>query len=118
VQWKVAKKPSTITSRGCGGGSIAAHSRQAPEPRDNPEAPCDVLLDHHHHNSVLRAPDPGHLAPLANKSQTDGDTGPSVAIQAAGGIQDSVTAEAHTGANNDPTTLKFYDAVWKAASIV
>jgi hypothetical protein len=114
VQREVAKKPSTITSHDCGGGSIATRSWQAPEPHDNPEAPRDVLLDHHHCNGVLRTPDPGHLAPLTNKSQTDGDMGPSVTVQAAGGIQDSVMAKAHTGANNDPTILKFYDAVWKA----
>jgi hypothetical protein len=30
VQWKVAKKPSTIASHGHGGGNIATRSRQAP----------------------------------------------------------------------------------------
>ena len=116
MQQKVAKKSLTIASYGRGGGAIAARSRQLPVPHNNPEAPHDVLLDHHRHNGVPHAPDPVYLVSLADELQANGGTRPSVAIQDDDDnmIQDSVTAEPCTGPNKNPKTFKFYDVMWKA----
>ncbi|KAI5990742.1 hypothetical protein EDD15DRAFT_2369460 [Pisolithus albus] len=118
IQRKVAKKCSTIASRGRGGSAVAARSRQVSEPHDNSdsEASHDVLFKHHSRNGVPRAPDPVYLDSLASKSQTDGGTGASVAVQNlnTNEVQHSVKTEPRTSTNNDPTTLKFYDTMWKA----
>ncbi|KIK14431.1 hypothetical protein PISMIDRAFT_17278 [Pisolithus microcarpus 441] len=118
IQWKVAKKCLTITSRGRGGSAIAAHSWQVSEPHDNSdsEASHDVLFKHHSCNGVPHAPDPVYLESLASKSQTEGGMGASVAVQNLNinEVQHSVKTEFHTGTNTDPTTLKFYNTMWKA----
>lgn len=118
VQRKVAKKPSTIASRGRGGSSAAGRSRQVPEPRHNSDSDAsnDVLLDHHRRNGVPRAPDPTYLASLGNKTRTDRGTGRSSANQDADdiGVQSILSAASRSGGSKDPTTLKFYDAVWRA----
>ncbi|KIK16504.1 hypothetical protein PISMIDRAFT_15765 [Pisolithus microcarpus 441] len=118
IQWKVPKKYSTITSCGRGGSATAVRSRQVSEPHDDSdsEASHDVLFKHHSHNSVPCAPDPVYLKSLASKSWTDGGMGAPVAIQNPNinEIQHSVKTKLRTGTNNDPTTLKFYDTMWKA----
>lgn len=109
VKQKVAKKPLTITSHGQGSSStFAARSWQAAEAHNNMDlaAPQDVLLNHHVHNGILHAPDPAHLASLANNSQTQRGMGPS-AIQGPGDVkaQNIVTGMDHGTINNNPTTL-------------
>ena len=66
----------------------------------------DILLNHHVHNGILHAPDPAHLASLANNSQTQRGMGPS-AIQGPGDVkaQNIVTGMDHGTINNNPTTL-------------
>ncbi|KAN0073705.1 hypothetical protein V8E55_011959 [Tylopilus felleus] len=103
MERKVAKKPSMITS--CG--------RSASEPHDNsdPEAPNDVLLDHHRCNGAPRAPDPVYPASIADKAQANCGAGPSTAVQGADSkdAQDSLIGKPRGGGSDDPTTLKFYD---------
>ncbi|KAI6117931.1 hypothetical protein F5141DRAFT_1211746 [Pisolithus sp. B1] len=113
---KAAKNPSTITSHGCGGGAISASSQQVLEAWDSmdPEAPHNVLLDHHHCNGMLCTPNSTYLASLATKSKTDSTMGPlATAADADDEIQYPATAKPHTGSSNDPMTLKFYDPVWR-----
>ncbi|KIK19778.1 hypothetical protein PISMIDRAFT_13429 [Pisolithus microcarpus 441] len=118
IRWKVPKKYLTIASRGHGGSAAAVRSRQVLEPHDDLdlEASHDVLFKHHSRNGVPRAPDPVYLESLASKSRTDGGMGAPVAIQNPNinKVQHSVKTELRTGTNNDPTTLKFYDTMWKA----
>ncbi|KAI5989729.1 hypothetical protein EDD15DRAFT_2370455 [Pisolithus albus] len=116
VQRKAAKNSSTIASRGRGGGAISTSSRQVLEAHDgmDPEAPCDVLLDHHRHNGMPCAPTSTYLASLATKSKTDSTVGPpAAAADADDEIENPATAEPCTGSSNDPMTLKFYDPVWR-----
>ena len=121
VQRKVARTTSTIASRGHGGGPIAAHPRQLPGPSDEGlrlEAPHDVLDYHHHRNGAPRAPDPHHLASIADKSQTDG--GPGLAATQTAAVAEagnSVGTKPRNASNNNPTTLKYYDLVWKTILI-
>ena len=106
VQRKVAKKPSTLASRGRGGSIITARSRQVEVPHDNSDSdvPRDVLAEHHRRNGVPRAPDPGHLVP-----PTGGRSGTS----AADNTKTSVGAKTRDTNNGDPRTLKYYSPVWK-----
>ena len=121
VQCKVAKKPSMITSRGSGVSIVATHSQQASEPHDNSDAEAsnDVLLDHHHCNGTPWTLDTVYLASVADKAQANCGTGPSTAVQGADSkdAQDSLTGKPRSGSSDDPTTLKFYDTVWKTALI-
>lgn len=118
VQRKVAKKPSTIASRGRGGGVVASRSRRVPEIHDDSdsEAQHDVLIDHHLRNGAPRAPDPAYLASLGNKSKSHSSTGLSVATLSADAVEghNYVVPSSRAGGKNDPTTLKFYDATWRA----
>ncbi|KAI6137139.1 hypothetical protein F5141DRAFT_1060028 [Pisolithus sp. B1] len=103
-QRKAAKNPSTIASHSCGSGAIPASFQQVLEAQDSmdPEAPHDVLLDHHCHN--------------ATKSKTDSTMGPlATAADADDEIQYPATAKPHTGNNNDPTTLNKYTYIGKKA---
>ncbi|KIK18408.1 hypothetical protein PISMIDRAFT_14390 [Pisolithus microcarpus 441] len=91
---------------------------QLSEPHDDSdsEASHDVLFKHHSCNGVPCAPDPIYLESLASKSWTNGGMGAPVAVQNPNinEVQHSVKTELRTGTNNDPTTLKFYDTMWKA----
>ena len=107
VQRKAARKPSTIASRGRGGSTISARSRQAEElgEASDSDVPQDVLSEHHRRNGVPRAPDPDYHASQAGGrsglSATDADT------------KNSVGAKTCKANNGDPTTLKYYSPVWK-----
>ena len=106
VQHKVAKKPSTIASRGHGGSVITACSRQVEEVHNSSEldVPRDVLSEHQHHNGVPRAPDPGYLT-----LQVSGHLGPVTDTS----TKNSIGTKAHSANNGDPKTLKYYSPVWK-----
>ena len=105
VQRKAAKKPSTIASRGCGGSTITARSRQAQELHDDSDSdvPHDVMTEHHRRNGVPRAPNPDYLV--------SGRSGPSTADA---DTKNTVGAKTRNVNNGDPTTLKYYSPVWKA----
>ena len=106
VQRKVAKKPSTIASRGRGGSVITARSRQVEEVHNSSESdvPRDVLSEHQRRNGVPRAPDPGHLA-----LQASGRSGPVTDTS----TRNSIGTKARSANNGDPKTLKYYSPVWK-----